>query len=974
MTTTGIGVLERETSLSYDCAPACGCPACSGSNDNENSLFLRELTVLPGGGGTVTPPSIGVNNAEELNTGYEWGPGGGVPVNVTYSFLTSVPSYYSSNAQERVNFQPFTENMKNAVRDITAMIETFANVNFVEVSGVGDITYGQAWLTNGSSDPGAWAYYPDQGQIGGDVWTNIKYASSTQNVETGKYGFFTLMHETGHALGLQHSFSAGLTGAENTEQFTVMAYDWSPWGNSQYAESYMLYDIAALQAVYGANMTYHTGDNTYTFTDKSPMTIWDAGGTDTFDTSAVSSSVVIHLEEGGFSSIAETNNVAVAYGAVIENAITGSGNDTLYGNAADNRLTGGAGNDTYYGQGGDDTYNYTSGQDSVIETTGLDTVSFDAVWSPNDVSVAGDVLTLLSSANSLSFNDIGLIEFFAFSGFAAMTLSELLAFGDPVDDTFTATSGAEVFDGGDGNDSVSYIHSSDGVRIDLLNGTASGGYAAGDTLISIENISGSDLTSKRDWLYGDGEANILNGLAGNDIIEGGANADTIDGGEGWDYARYTRSGAAVHIDLETNINTGGDAHGDTLYNIEAVTGSDHDDTLKGAAGNETFYGGLGNDTLEGGDGYDQLFGQDGNDSYIYRAGSKYISDSSGTDRLIFDASIAPVDLFLSGNMIGFVDSLHKITFNDISQIELFSFSGFSDMNLAQLEDYLAGTGGGTPGDDTFFGTSSPDVFNGLGGYDTVDYNASSLGVKVDLLNGTASEGHASGDTLISIENLIGSDQASERDWLYGDDGENALNGLAGNDLLEGGGGADMLDGGEGFDYARYLRSDEGVQVNLETNINTGGHAQGDLLYNIEAVTGSQHADFLHGGLGSDYLRGEGGDDTLYAGAGYDQIHGGSGADLFVLEATTSGDAADRILDFSLGDGDRIDISDLLSGYDPLSDFLTDFVRITNDSGNSVLAVDSGGGGSSFVTVATILNITGLTNESALESAGTLITV
>lgn len=952
----------------------CGCSACSGDAGYDLFLLLPELAILSGGGGDVTPPSIGINNAEALNTGLEWGPGGGTPVNVTYSFLNSVPSYYSAGAQERTNFQPFTDNMKNAVRAITDMIETFSNVNFVEVTGVGDITFGQAWLTSGASDPGAWAYYPDQGQIGGDVWTNNKYASATQDVTVGKYGYFTLMHEIGHALGLQHSFTAGLTGTENTERFTVMAYDWSPWGSQQYAESYMLYDIAALQAVYGANLTYNTGDNTYIFTDKSPMTIWDAGGSDTFDTRAVSSSVVLHLEEGGFSSIDESYNVAVAYGTVIEHALTGSGDDTIYGNAANNRLTGGAGNDTYYGQDGNDTYFFTSGQDQVVETTGIDTVSFDAVWSPGNVAIAGDVLTLLSSANRITFNDIDLIEFFVFSGYAAMTLSELLLFGASVDDVFTGTAAAEAFDGGAGNDTVDYSASTAEVKIDLLNGTASNGFAAGDMLISIENINGSDRADKRDWIYGGTGVNILRGLGGNDILEGGGGGDTIDGGAGWDYARYTRSAAGVQINLLTNTNTGGDAEGDLLYNIEAVTGSNYGDTLTGSTGNETFYGGLGNDTLDGGAGYDQLFGQEGDDTYLYRSGSKYISDTSGFDRLVFASALIPEDIYISGNNIGFVAGSDVITFANISEIDAFAFSGFSDMTLAQLTSYLAAAAGGTPGNDTFIGTFSPDVFNGLGGSDTVDYSASPAGVKVDLLYGTAFFGHAEGDALISIENIIGSNQAGERDWLWGDAQANALYGRAGNDLLEGGGGGDILDGGEGFDYARYLRSASGVQINLETNVNTGGDAQGDLLYGIEAVTGSAHADTLRGSAGNDYLRGEGGNDVLHAGAGFDQLHGGAGADLFIFDARIPDDPADHIQDFSVAQGDRIDISDLLSGYDPLLHALSDFARITDSGGNSLLSVDSDGGADSFTAVALLLSLTGLSSVDVLEGSGTLITV
>ena len=431
MTSTPGTFSETNTSLSYDYPRGCGCPACQ---NNPNALHgdsgpLMDLVVLPGGGGTVTPPSVGINNAEQLLTGYEWGPGGGTAASVTYSFLTSVPSYYASNAQERTNFQPFTAAMKDAVRDIVDMIETFANVTFTEVSGVGEITYGQAWLTTFQSDPGAWAYYPDQGDFSGDVWTNDAHPSSTQNVAVGTYGFYALMHETGHALGLQHSFSAGLTGPENTEQFTVMAYDWSPWGNSQFAESYMLYDIAALQSIYGANMTYHTGNDTYTFVDKSPMTIWDAGGIDTFDTSAVSSSVTLHLEEGGFSSIAETNNVAIAYGAVIENAVTGAGNDFIYGNAADNSFQGNGGNDTIDGAGGQDEALYVNIFSDYLVTVLASSITVQAL-------IGTEGLDTLISIEKIIFAD----------GYFSDGIFHSLLNHDPVahDDSFTGNQDAAI--------------------------------------------------------------------------------------------------------------------------------------------------------------------------------------------------------------------------------------------------------------------------------------------------------------------------------------------------------------------------------------------------------------------------------------------------------------------------------------------------------------------------------------------------
>ncbi|MGH1377183.1 MAG: type I secretion C-terminal target domain-containing protein, partial [Alphaproteobacteria bacterium] len=121
--------------------------------------------------------------------------------------------------------------------------------------------------------------------------------------------------------------------------------------------------------------------------------------------------------------------------------------------------------------------------------------------------------------------------------------------------------------------------------------------------------------------------------------------------------------------------------------------------------------------------------------------------------------------------------------------------------------------------------------------------------------------------------------------------------------------------------------------------------------------------------GSDYLYGGGGDDVLYGGSGIDMIYGQSGADTFVFDDITS---SDNIQDFNLSEGDKLDVSDLISGYDPLSDAISDFVQITESGSNSYLSVDADGGADNFVQVAYLYNKTGLTDEEALETSGNLI--
>ena len=102
------------------------------------------------------------------------------------------------------------------------------------------------------------------------------------------------------------------------------------------------------------------------------------------------------------------------------------------------------------------------------------------------------------------------------------------------------------------------------------------------------------------------------------------------------------------------------------------------------------------------------------------------------------------------------------------------------------------------------------------------------------------------------------------------------------------------------------------------------------------------------------------------------LYGQDGADTFVFEADSAFTASDNIQDFDLSEGDVLDISDILSNYDPLNDAITDFVQITESGSNSYLSVDADGGADNFVQIAYLYNATGLTDEEALETSGNLI--
>ena len=229
----------------------------------------------------------------------------------------------------------------------------------------------------------------------------IWMSTSDPNLASGSlglsgYGLETYLHEIGHSLGLSHpgtydasdtikpTYEATAAFDQDTRQYTIMSYfggetadsGWTIDGNTYFPSTPMVYDIAAIQAKYGANFTTRASNTVYGYnstagqdiydfnTDKHPVfTIWDGGGIDTIDASKYAGKQVIDLTPGAYSSVLGlTDNVALALSAgsydlsgagnnLIENAIGGGGGDTLTGNSANNLLVGNDGDDLLDGGG-----------------------------------------------------------------------------------------------------------------------------------------------------------------------------------------------------------------------------------------------------------------------------------------------------------------------------------------------------------------------------------------------------------------------------------------------------------------------------------------------------------------------------------------------------------------------------------------------------------------------------------------------
>ena len=528
-----------------------------------------------------------------------------------------------------------------------------------------------------------------------------------------------------------------------------------------------------------------------------------------------------------------------------------AGDNVLRGIAGDDRLAGGLGDDTLDGGEGADTADYRAGATSGV------TIDLAIAGAQNTGGAGTDTLVSIENLWGTSFSD---------------TLS-----GDSGDNVIRGLGGADTLDGRAGLDTLSYQLSPGAVTVNLLTGTVSGGDATGDTISGFENVIGSALA---DTLTGDGGSNVLTG---------GAGADDLDGGAGDDTASYATAAGAVAASLLNPAANSGDAAGDQYTSIENLEGSAFDDGLGGDAGDNRLAGLAGDDFIFGGAGTDTIEGGDGDDIIEGGAGADVLDGGAGLDLLSYENSADAVTIDLAFGTASGGDATGDSYTNVVGVI-----GSANDDSLS-----------GTDLSDFFDGGAGADVIDGWIGQDVVSYVNSASGVSVNLVTGVHTGGDAQGDTLISIESVVGS---AHNDFIAGSNlvstsGGLFFFGLAGDDTIQAGTvlGEELI-GGEGNDLLQLGVNDtldggagnDTIEAIGGLNLLIGGDGN-DVLNSSEQLgydSPNSVGDTLDAGAGDDIVRGNGGNDEIIAGLGNDNVDGGAGRDTISYAETTQGVVVD----------------------------------------------------------------------------------
>ena len=422
-------------------------------------------------------------------------------------------------------FQQLNDTQISATLYAMQQWQDLANITLTRVQDPGSAYSNNAqftlWnytsATSGSGPANASGYGGSTNSTG--LWKNYVFLNAQKTLATAPTsengGLEFYMHEIGHALGLSHPgpYNIGGTGTytayardaiffEDSEQYSLMSYfngnTTHAFLSSATAATPLLYDIAAIQRLYGANMATRTGDNVYGFNanagdafaiddpnEQIVFSVWDAGGRDIFDFSGYDETQWINLNAEAFSSVGGLrNNISIARNVTIEDAYGGSGVDSMLGSAAANLLRGNAGADSLDGGSGNDTLEGGAGNDLYLSVTGDDRIT-EAAGGGADTIIASSSLVMPDNI------EVAVIA----SGAVSVTLT-----GGAAHDMIMGNELRNIISGGNGNDTLNGQGGDDeisgGEGNDLLIAGVGARYldgGAGDDVILVGNTVLADI-------------------------------------------------------------------------------------------------------------------------------------------------------------------------------------------------------------------------------------------------------------------------------------------------------------------------------------------------------------------------------------------------------------------------------------------------------------------------------------------------
>ncbi|WP_457811907.1 calcium-binding protein [Sinorhizobium meliloti] len=713
------------------------------------------------------------------------------------------------------------------------------------------------------------------------------------------------------------------------------------------------------------------------------------------------------------------------------------GADILNGGAGGDFLYGENGNDTYRYESGNDYYSEIgkSGTDSIVLPSGITSghLSFYAIVTGSQTGslfIVVDGLGVIETPHfgatgTLWSNRIESLNYFGGTSFDFTALTSFTTYGTSAnDDVYSVRFSAHMNDtlyGLGGNDSLRGQNGADTLDGGLGNDTLRGGsgddvyiFSPGfdtiyeetgtDTIMLPAGYDAGDLT----FIRSPGSANNLT-LA----VEGLGQIMVYD---------QFHSGGPYGI--ETISFNGASTISMSTLSMETIGTSGNDNITGVTVGAST------NDILDGRAGNDNLYGNAGNDTYWFSLGDDTVADTGGTDVIRFREGWLPGDITIyraklssqvtalvledqNGNSITVSEhfTAQGGTNNSAKKVEQIIFADSTTWTLASMEIETRGTSGvdslnGTTDgdastDDTIFGYGGADGLSGNAGNDYLDGGLGDdsfdggtgndtyvAGLGMDYIN---EGGGGSGTDILHITGGVTINDVVVSDYNYSDTRVSINSGVNEVRIVQ----------QHWAPTPQYqlevIRFDDGFQTSL-TTYSTWSHGTsgGDTLNGTsgdntliayagnDTVNAGGGNDDVHGGVGNDTLYGDGGtdllhggvgNDVLYGGDGLDTLYGGTGADTFKFQTASAFNNIDVVKDFSVADGDIIDLTDILSTpYDPLTDDIADFISFSESSGSTFVSVDRDGTAGTY-SMAQIIKLEGLTGLSApdvLETNGNLL--